>query len=184
MELCPYYWLAIRKVRVVRWMVSSSSDTLSLWWHMQLTLIKQDCQVSPVDEVNSNPIAYFMVSEERIQSFYVLLKHFQMRTTAPVAPVVLEVSVSLQCQTQPRCKADAPQLCRAPKAVAKCWCSEAFGRLCQWNYSLCCSTVVSLPGPRCKTSYLGFKGCELISCLSPDPSTCGLRQGETPIIHR
>ena len=87
---------------------------------MQLALIKQDSRISPVDEINSNPIAYFTVSEERIQSFYVLLKHFQLRTTAPVALVVLEVSCSLQCQTQPPCKADAPQLCRAPKAAARC----------------------------------------------------------------
>lgn len=86
---------------------------------MQLSLIKQECQISPVDEVNFNPIAYFTVSEERVPSFDVLLKHFQVRT-APVALVVLEVSCSLQCQTQPPCEADAPQLCRASEAVAGC----------------------------------------------------------------
>lgn len=86
---------------------------------MQLSLIKRECQISPVDEVNFNPIVYFTVSEERVPSFDVLLKHFQGRT-ALVALVVLEVSCSLQCQIQPPCKADAPQLCRAPEAVAGC----------------------------------------------------------------
>lgn len=52
---------------------------------------------------------------------------------------------------------------------------EVPGRLPQ--VFLCFSTIISVPGPGYE-SYSGIKGCKLVSCLSPDPSICGLLQGE------
>jgi len=50
---------------------------------MQLFFIKQGCQLSPVDEVNSNPIAYFTVSEEKNPKFLCFTETFSREYNSP-----------------------------------------------------------------------------------------------------
>lgn len=113
---------------------------------MQLSLIKPDCQISPVDAVDSNPIAYFTVSKERI--YFIFFWH-----TFKWGP---HCSAAVRRKPSPH-KASAPGDFQGGGHTLKPWsCRKTLSET--WFPCL-----VGVSGPRCQTSYLGFKEHRLIS---------------------
>jgi len=161
-ELCPYYWLAIRKVRVLRWMVSSSSDTLSFFLVTHAALFHQ-ARLSVIScgwsQLQSNCIFYcFRGKKSKVFMFYWnIFKGVQQpplcwwcwNWAAPFG-----ARRNLPARLMPHSSAGLPR--RWPDADAV----KFQGDFVREIILLGCSTVVSVPGPRCKTSYLGFQGVQ------------------------
>lgn len=131
-------------------MVSSSSDTLSftLVTHAALSHQPRLSDIScGCSRLQSNCIFYCFKGKNL---FYFLLTHFQVR------PPLLCCCQKGAISSQGQCSWGLPRWWPYAEAVKL---QGDFAR----DIPLCSSTTVGVSGPRCQTSYLGFKEHRLIS---------------------